>query len=147
MLAVGNSYSTDVVTGRYDALIGLTLLGDGKNNFKNIPAKKSGFFVDGDGKGIAQMESSTGGSIIWATQNSDSIKLFKLYKEAQHTTIHPMASELFATLTMKNGKRRKIELNYGSAYLSQSSRCIHITPESDTLKFYNRSGKVTRTFR
>ena len=41
-LLVGNSYATEVSTGRYDASIGLYLRGDGKGNFTVVPVTSSG---------------------------------------------------------------------------------------------------------
>ncbi len=80
LLAVGNSYATEVITGRYDALKGITLLGDGKNNFTHLSVIKSGFFVDGDGKSIARLNLGKE-KVIVVTQNNDSVKGFRYLKK------------------------------------------------------------------
>jgi hypothetical protein len=46
VLMVGNMYETEVETVRYDAGIGVCLLGDGKGGFSVISNFKSGFFVN-----------------------------------------------------------------------------------------------------
>ena len=56
ILLTGNSYSSNVFTGQYDALIGLLLAGDGKGGFSVIPGRESGFFADGDAKGMAELD-------------------------------------------------------------------------------------------
>jgi hypothetical protein len=55
VLMVGNSYATEVSTGRYDASIGLYLRGDGKGNFSSMNVQKSGFLADKDGKGLSKL--------------------------------------------------------------------------------------------
>ena len=74
-MAVGNSYAPDVVSGRCDAFIGLVMLGDGKGAFQSLPVTRSGFFVNGDGKAIAQI--TAGGEFLTVvSQNNDSLKVF-----------------------------------------------------------------------
>ena len=55
VLMIGNSYATEVSTGRYDACIGLYFRGDGKGNFTSTPVQKSGFVADKDGKGLSKL--------------------------------------------------------------------------------------------
>ena len=56
ILGVGNSYSTEPLTGYYDAGIGVSLQGDGRGNFETVSVTKSGFFVDNDAKGLAAIK-------------------------------------------------------------------------------------------
>lgn len=60
VLAVGNSYAPNVITGRHDALIGVLLQGDGSGQFESASHRDSGFFGDGDGKGLAQLYDADG---------------------------------------------------------------------------------------
>jgi hypothetical protein len=50
VLMAGNSYSTEASTGRYDALEGLLLLGDGKGSFTSVKSSFTGFNADNDVK-------------------------------------------------------------------------------------------------
>jgi len=55
VLAVGNFYSGEVFSGRYDASIGWFLKGDGAGNFNSVDVSDSGFFVKGDAKSQANL--------------------------------------------------------------------------------------------
>ena len=127
VLAVGNSYCTEILTGFYDAGIGNMLLGDGKGNFKSASAKESGFFVDGDAKALASLI-SVGGKQLWlVTQNRDSLRVFsKSAKEARNNeSIVKLAShDDFAIVELLNGQKRKEEYYRGSGYLSSSTRAV-----------------------
>jgi hypothetical protein len=52
IVLAGNFYGTEAETPRNDASIGLLLLGDGKGNFKSVPAFESGLFLNGDVRGL-----------------------------------------------------------------------------------------------
>ena len=62
--------------GYYDAGIGNYLQGDGSGNFKSIPVAKSGFFVNGDAKGLSRLMLGNGKQLFLVTQNRDSLKVF-----------------------------------------------------------------------
>ncbi len=46
----GNDWGTEVTVGRYDALNGLLLSGDGKGNFTPLSILESGIYIPGNGK-------------------------------------------------------------------------------------------------
>jgi hypothetical protein len=124
ILLSGNSYSSNVYTGQYDASIGLLLAGDGKGGFSAVPGRESGFFADGDAKGIALLSMKDGSSLILAAQNSDSLRVFK-ENIRSGKTIRLKNDEVSAELTYKDGTKEYREFSYGSGYLSQSSRvCV-----------------------
>ncbi len=75
ILSVGNDYSTEVLTGRYDAGIGNYMQGDGKGNFTNI--KNSGFFVRGDARAMVQITQKNGQKLIVVSQHKGKILAFK----------------------------------------------------------------------
>ena len=52
IICVGNLYSTEVETTRYDAGTGTVLINDGKGNFTALSSKKSGMNANGDAKDI-----------------------------------------------------------------------------------------------
>ncbi len=124
ILLSGNSYSSNVYTGQYDASIGLLLTGDGNGGFSAVPARESGFFADGDAKGMAQLSMKDGNSIILVAQNSDSLRVFQ-ENIRPFRTIRLKNDEVSAELTYKDGSKEYREFSYGSGYLSQSSRvCV-----------------------
>lgn len=126
VLSVGNSYASETLTGFYDAGIGNYLQGDGSGNFKAVPVTQSGFFVDGDAKALSQLALPNGDEIFLATQNRDSIKVYRRSGNLPGglTNVIPGALDNSATLSLKNGKKRKQEFYYGNSYLSSSSRIV-----------------------
>jgi hypothetical protein len=127
ILTIGNSYASETLSGFYDAGIGNYLRGDGKGNFKSIPVTESGFFVNGDAKGLASLTLNDGNQLFLATQNRDSLKIFTKSSSSLYTKeqlVQPARLANSCILELKNGKRRKHEFYYGSGYLSSSSRVL-----------------------
>lgn len=143
LIGVGNSFAPEIVYGRYDALRGLTLLGDGKGNFNSVDSGASGFFVDGDAKGLARIETPKGSRII-VTQNNDSLKSFAIENSLIRSRIKGKPHEVSAVLFLKGSQKRKLELSYGSGYLSQSSRSILINRQVDSVQLFDNKGKLSR---
>src|SRR6185312_454462 len=54
----GNDYGTEPLIGRYDALNGLLLKGNGQGGFAPLPISKSGIYIPGDGKALVSLRSS-----------------------------------------------------------------------------------------
>ena len=105
ILLTGNSYSSNVFTGQYDALIGLLLAGDGKGGFAAVPGRESGFFADGDAKGMAELTLKDGSSLVLVARNADSLKVIRTLKTPQKN-IRVRNNEVSAELTYKNGRNR-----------------------------------------
>ncbi len=76
IVTVGNHYGVEVETTRYDAGYGNVLLGDGNNNFKFLPATKSGFYVPSDSRNMLSVEQGNTTLIIVAN-NNDELTLFR----------------------------------------------------------------------
>ncbi|HZH96443.1 MAG TPA: VCBS repeat-containing protein [Flavisolibacter sp.] len=56
VLMAGNFYGPEFTTGRYDASIGMFVKGDGKGNFKPLPAAESGIHIKGDARVLAEIK-------------------------------------------------------------------------------------------
>ncbi|MEO5599995.1 MAG: VCBS repeat-containing protein, partial [Cyclobacteriaceae bacterium] len=138
-LLVGNSYATEVSTGRYDASIGLYLQGDGKGNFSTMKVQKSGFVVDKDAKGLAKLILGDGHELILAGINNDQLKTHVVYSANKYYTAGKTDS--YALVKLKNGSTYKHEFYFGSTYLSQSSRSLKLSDEIIELEVYSFSGK------
>ncbi|HEY5823019.1 MAG TPA: VCBS repeat-containing protein, partial [Cyclobacteriaceae bacterium] len=143
VILIGNDYGNEVFIGRYDALTGLVLLGDGKNNFKAVTSSKSGFYVSGDGKGLAKLSGAKTDLFI-ATQNSDSLCVFKPHRELDQYVFKPEVLDTFAELVFNDGRKQRIEFTYGSGYLSQSTRKIRIPSNVNEVNVYNSKGEVRK---
>ena len=125
VLSIGNSYASETLSGFYDAGIGNYLQGDGAGNFRSVTVNQSGFFVDADAKSLAQLTFKNGDQLFIATQNRDSIKVFRKFGvtpivNEPKVIVGPLSNSAIIELT--NGKKRKHEFYHGSGYLSSSSR-------------------------
>lgn len=131
----GNDYGTEVGTGRYDALNGLMLKGDGKGNFTPLSIMQSGIYIPGNGKSLVQLRNNKNECLLAAAENRGPLKVFKLKKSIACITIKP--DELHAIIQLKNGKKRKEEFYYGMSYLSQSSRFLNIDESLKSVQIFN----------
>jgi enediyne biosynthesis protein E4 len=77
LLAIGNDYSPDALTGRLDASIGNYLIGNGKGKFENSKVKKSGFYVNGNARSINKIKLSNGKFLILVARNDDKMLAFE----------------------------------------------------------------------
>jgi hypothetical protein len=146
ILLIGNSYSFNVQDGQYDALIGLYLEGDGKGNFQPVPGRESGFFVDGDAKGMAGLTMSDGRSLILAAQNSGALKVYEAGIPAEKT-VRLQPEDVSAVISYDHGGKEFREFYYGSGYLSNSSRICKIPPQVKSITISSFTGeKRTLTF-
>ena len=138
----GNDYGTEVATGRYDALNGLMLKGDGKGGFTAQSILQSGIFLPGNGKSLAKLRSSSSKYLLAATENRGPMKLFQLKTQSANFPINN--NDVFATITYKNGKKQKREFYYGSSFLSQSSRFITVTGEVQSITVTNSKDETRK---
>ncbi|MDN5210548.1 VCBS repeat-containing protein [Fulvivirgaceae bacterium BMA12] len=140
VLLVGNAYATEVSAGRYDASIGLYLRGDGEGNFQPVNVNNSGFFADGDAKGMAQVMNADGSRTILVANNSQKLRVYAgrgsdRYFKAEH-------NDAYAVIDLKNGRAHKFEFYYGATYLSNSSRFIALPPEAASVTVYDFQGNA-----
>ncbi|WP_158861115.1 VCBS repeat-containing protein [Lunatibacter salilacus] len=141
LLLTGNSFSVNPMLGRYDALNGIFLKGDGHGNFGVVPNQESGFFLEGDGKALAELVMDSGESLLLASQNNDSVKAF-LQEENKFTIYNTESNDAYSYLYFKNGKKRKHEFYYGHSYLSQSTRKLkYDIHRIDSIQVYNFLGE------
>ncbi len=140
----GNDYGTEVMQGRYDALNGLLLKGDGKSNFNSLSILQSGIFIPGNGKALVALKSAKGKYLLAASQNKGPLKIFELNKDIRTINLSPMDETV--TLTYGNGKTQKHEINYGTSFISQSARFLPVTGNVVSAEITNNKGEK-RTIR
>jgi hypothetical protein len=121
ILLTGNFHGTEIEHGKYTALNGLLLEGDGKGNFSVNNKVKNQFIVPGDAKALALMPDAKGNVLVLASQNNDSLKVFQFNynRISQEISFFPKDKNV-ALLTLSDGRTRKHEKYFGSGYLSQS---------------------------
>lgn len=122
VLINGNDWGTDVSIGRYDALNGLLLKGDGKGNFIPQSIEESGIYIPGNGKALVSLRGKNEDYLVAAGQNRGPLKIFKLKGKVEFIPVRP--DDVSAEVTYKNGSVRKLEFYYGCSFLSQSARYI-----------------------
>ena len=140
LLTVGNDYSPDTHTGRYDASIGNCLLGNGKGNFRAATYAESGFLVRDDAKALAEIALANGRSLTLATQNRGQLKVFENRKDSR-LPFQCLPTDSYAVITIPNGKKRKQEFYFGSTYLSQSSRTLIVPDKAILIEIVSNNGK------
>jgi hypothetical protein len=136
----GNDYGTDVATGRYDALNGLLLKGDGKGNFKPLSILQSGIYIPGDGKALVKLRGAAGDYLLAASQNKDAMKIFQLKRPVNTITLQPL--DMYAIIKYKNGKTSKQEFYNGTSFLSQSGRFFNVDKTMESVKITDSYGRV-----
>jgi hypothetical protein len=139
VLINGNDFGTEVSIGRYDALNGLLLKGDGSGGFSPLSIQQSGIYIPGNGKALVELTGSSGKYLVVASQNRDALKLFELKRRGKVIRIKP--SEVSAIIKFKNGRTEKREFYYGSSFLSQSARTININENIESLTIFDDKGE------
>lgn len=143
MLLVGNSYATEVVVGGYDAFTGLYLRGNGKGQFAPVDINRSGFIVDSDAKGMAELKTEKGNPMVLVASHNDSLRAYRPARtETTLYAISVLPSDAYAILTLADGQKRKQEFYFGSGYLSQSSRTLWLPKGAKSAQIFGKSGKL-----
>ncbi len=142
LVMVGNDYSMEPFTGRHDAFYGLYFKGDGKGGLERNSIDKTGFFVKGDGKALAEVHSAKGYNLWIATQNQDSLKVFEPnLKKGTSQWIKLNQDDFYEEVIFNNKPHKKIEFHYGSTYLAQSTRIIALDKDASEIYIYNFKGE------
>ena len=73
---VGNSYATEVKTGRYDAFTGATMLGKKGGDLHLIRGSQNGFFCDKNSRKIEKICIVGSRPLYLVANNADSLQVF-----------------------------------------------------------------------
>ncbi|MCK5369571.1 MAG: VCBS repeat-containing protein, partial [Cyclobacteriaceae bacterium] len=143
LILIGNDFGNEIISGRYDALNGVVLLGDGEGGFRALTTMESGFVVPGDAKALARLSDKNNDMYI-ATQNRDSLRIYtkNIKADVEKRMYKPGAADSWAELMYKNGQVEKVEFYYGAGYLTQSSRAIQIPVNVEKLIIHGFDGNV-----
>ena len=136
----GNDYGTEVSVGRYDALNGLMLKGDGKGNFTPQSILQSGFYIPTDGKALVKLQDNKGNYMLAASQNRGALKVFELKRKVKNIKLLP--DDQNAIITYKNGIKEKKEFYYGSSFVSQSGRFLTVNDEVASIVIVDNKGNT-----
>ncbi|KIC94001.1 FG-GAP-like repeat-containing protein [Flavihumibacter solisilvae] len=137
-----NDYGTDVSLGRYDALNGLMLKGDGRGNFIAKSIIESGIYIPGNGKALIKLKGKNNKYLLAATQNRGPLAVFQLKKDCKHIVLQP--ADVTIDISFKDGKKQKQECYYGTSFLSQSARFLQVSKNVESAVITDGNGQ-TRT--
>lgn len=118
----GNDYGTEVSVGRYDALNGLLLKGDGKGGFTPQSMLQSGICIPGNGKALVKLRNGSGNYMLAASQNRGPLKIFGMKRKPGIIPLLP--SDTRAAIQYADGRSAVQEFYYGASFLSQSARFL-----------------------
>jgi enediyne biosynthesis protein E4 len=138
----GNDHGNEVTNGRYDAMNGLLLQGDGNGNFKPQSILQSGLYIPGDARALIKLKQGNKGYLLAASQNLGKLKVFQL--KTNNRVIPVLPGEVSATYFLKNGRRRAEEFYNGNSFLSQSSKFVLLNEAVDSIRISNAKG-ISRT--
>jgi enediyne biosynthesis protein E4 len=133
-----NDFGTESTVGRYDALNGLYMQGDGKGNFVARSIAESGIFIPGNGKALVKARDVAGKCLIIAGQNRGPLKIFQ--SKTNNRLVPVLPSDVSALLTYKNGKSRRQEIYYGTSFLSQSGRFLNVSDMINSVEITDSKG-------
>lgn len=142
VLLNGNDFGTEVGTGRYDALNGLLLKGDGKGNFTPQSIAASGIYIPGDGKALVKLRGGDGKYLVAASQHRGPLKLYQLNKAPSLVTLPPDIT--YAIVHFADGSIQKTEAYLGSSFLSQSGRFLAIGKNASYVELFSGKGLVSK---
>jgi hypothetical protein len=138
LLINGNDHSTEVLVGRYDALNGLLLMGDGNGSFTPKSIVESGIFIPGNGRGAVKLVGAGNKYLAAASQNRGPFKIYRLNSNCDFIALK--RNDLYAEIEYISGKKRKEEFNYGDSFLSQSSRFIKKDSNMKSITIFDNNG-------
>jgi len=136
----GNDYGTEVTNGRYDAMNGLLLLGDGKGGFNAKSILESGLFVPGDAKALIKLKGADGKCLVAASQNRGKLKIYR-DNNPQQKIISLKPGDKTILITLTDGHIRKEEVDHGTSFLSQSSQFITVNASAKKIEIINTKGE------
>lgn len=76
IVMVGNSYRSEIESGRYDAGNGMVLLGDGKGSFTAVPNHQSGFWATKEARDLAVIQLVNGKNLFLVANNNEGIQVY-----------------------------------------------------------------------
>jgi hypothetical protein len=139
ILINGNDFGTEVFTGRYDAMNGLLLKGDGKGGFVPLTILQSGIFIPGNGKALVSLKSAAGNYLVAASQNKGPLKIFDLKRSM--TSVPLLPGDISATIKYDAGKTARREFYFGNSFLSESGRYLWLNDKVMAVEIVDSKGK------
>ncbi|MBS1598366.1 MAG: VCBS repeat-containing protein [Bacteroidetes bacterium] len=139
LLMTGNLYASEASTGRYDAMNGLLLSGNGKGQFNPVKSSGTGFCADKDAKGIAMLHTGTGENIILVANNGGKLEATKLNENPAHY-LSLQQTDDFVIIHKDDGSSYHQEIYNGNAYLSNSAPAMLLSKKVISVTIIDNKG-------
>ena len=140
ILLTGNLHSAEPLFGNLDALNGVYLKGNGDGGFETLHSAQSGLHLNGDRKSIVKLHVDDTPVFVSAANNGHLKAHIPVGVQGSKTIVRLKPSDVYAKIILSNGISLKREFNYGSTYLSQSSRDLAITDDMKEVLVYDILG-------
>ncbi len=141
LLLVGNSFATEVSTGRYDAFKGGVLEGDGTGNFSVLSGKEAGFYVDTDAKGLVKLQTANAQNLYLVANNNGPLQGFRKKNQKKIKSHALSEADTHIIIQYENGSIQKQEIYFGNSYLSQSENKIDLGSKITSIEIFNIRGE------
>ena len=138
IMIIGNSMAEESIAGYYDASYGNVMINKGDFKWEVLDPSKTNLIADGDKKALGQIVVD-GNPIYLMTENDGFLQAFTHHKQ-DNRVMNLVRMDWFYELNYK-GLKRKVELYYGSGYLSSSSRSIWLPDGIGNVSIFNYQGK------
>lgn len=145
VLMVGNSEAFETYTGPYNASMGTLLVGDGSGEFYYVPQQTSGLYLKHDQKALGMVHTGHENLLV-VTSNNAEIQLLGSTNQVSKEYVPLNLNEASLEIEYSSGVIERMEIGFGGGYLTQSSRGVFIPKDASELRFYDFSGRNTRTF-
>jgi hypothetical protein len=139
VLLSGNDFGIEPTVGRYDALNGLLLKGDGRGGFTPMSIAQSGVYLPGDQKALVKLRGPGNRYWVAAGQNKGPLKVFEWKKGARCIPLEP--NDVSALFTYRDSSVRKEEYGWGSSFLSESGRFLTVSGPVLSVEMVDASGR------
>ena len=131
----GNDFGTEVGNGRYDALNGIVMLGDGTGHFTPQSILQSGLFIPGNGKALIKCKGINNNYLLVASQNKGPLRVVS--SKGGQKIISILPNDKTCIYTFKNGNQRREEFYTGHSFLSQSAPFILLGKNVSSVEIMN----------
>lgn len=139
LILTGNDFGPEIGTGRYQALKGLYLKGDGKGNFLALTNKESGLLIDGDTRASVMLVIQGKPSYLFG-RHLNTLKAYRPKIAKKYIEVPRDIAK--AIVHYKNGETTIKEFYYGASYLSQSTRKLALNGKELELLYVDYKGKI-----
>lgn len=125
LITSGNLIGADREMVKYNAGRGLIALGDGTGSFRPVELLTAGFNVPGDGRALVLLGGTvTNEDIVVAFANQDKPSVWRGGLSGK--AVVPPSGVTFGTVTLSDGRQRRVELPYGGGYLCQTPQYVRV---------------------